>query len=81
MSGEAEIAWFTLTLNFPPDQEAWLEQTTQAAGLLLTCSCIDMLYKHLRQDASTDRMKSWQQQLPITPRRNGCNDTLLSDFR
>ncbi len=57
MSGEDEIKWVTLTLNFSPEQEAGLEKLAQAMGLSLKCYCVHVLHNHLLKDASAEQIE------------------------
>jgi hypothetical protein len=74
MSDENQDTWFTLKLEFPDEVEARLEKVAQEAGLSLKCYCVHVLLKHLLKDASAEQKERWEQQLPATLRRNGCDE-------
>ena len=66
MTGEDEIKWVTLTLAFPPDQEARLEARAKAEGLSVQCYCVHLLYNHLLRDADSEQQESIQGSWPAT---------------
>jgi uncharacterized protein with HEPN domain len=74
-SDENQTTWVSLKLELPDDVGARLEKIAQEAGLSLKCYCVRILLNHLMKDASAEQKERWQQHLPATLRRNGCNDT------
>jgi hypothetical protein len=74
MSDEDQIAWVTLKLEFPDEVGARLEEIARGAGLSLKCYCIHVLLRHLLKDAASEEKERWLLQLPVTLRRNGCDD-------
>jgi hypothetical protein len=71
MNAEEEIKWVTLTLNFPPNEEARLEARAKTEGLSVKCYCLRVLLKHLAEESETEQ---WQRKFDATLRRNGCHD-------
>lgn len=69
---ENQIAWVPLKLEFADEVGARLEEIADKAGLSLKCYCVRVLLKHLLKDASPEQKERWQQQLPATLNRNGC---------
>ena len=76
LSNENQIAWVTLTLEFPDELEAHLEKAAKDAGLSVKCYCVRILLKHWLESASDEQKERWQQQVPATLRRNGCDDSV-----
>jgi uncharacterized protein with HEPN domain len=71
---ESQITWVALKIEFPDDVGAHLEKVAQGAGLSLKCYCVRVLLMSLLKDASPEQAERWQQQLPATLRKNGCDD-------
>jgi uncharacterized protein with HEPN domain len=71
---EDQSAWVALTLNLPEELEKKLEKLAQDAGLSVKCYCLRVLLKHLLERASPEQRERWQQGVPATLRRNGCDD-------
>jgi hypothetical protein len=74
MSNEDEIKWVALTLEFTPEQEAFLEARAGELGLSLKCYCVHMLYRHLLKDSSDTENEDRVRRFPATLRRNGCDE-------
>ena len=67
-----EIRWGALTLDFPPEVEARLEENAREEGLSLKSYCVRVLYKHLLENASASEKEKWQRDFSATLRRNVC---------
>jgi hypothetical protein len=72
LSEDGQVKWVTLTLNFSPEQEAFMEKHARAAGLSVERFCIDLIFFRDLQGAT--ETKEWQQEFAATLRRNGCSD-------
>jgi hypothetical protein len=75
MNEEDQINWVTLTLNFTPEQEAKLLERAQAVGLSPKCYVVNLLLRHLLEDATAIQREQWQRDFPATLRRNGCEES------
>jgi len=67
-------AWATLTLDFNPEQHAFLAKKAEAEGLSIRCYCVQRVLKHLPEDAPASEIELWQPHVPAILRRNGCEN-------
>jgi hypothetical protein len=74
MSEGDDIRWVPLTLDFSPEDEAWMEARAKAAGQTLKCFCVHLIHEALLRNASDDQKNQWARQFPATLRRNGCEN-------